>query len=77
MTLDTEQRIDTPAETTATPPPRTAEDRRYHLFQTIDELRARHGPCVHTKHRLLNAAAALAGGWLLFAALYAIILFLE
>lgn len=77
MTLDTEQRIDTPGEAAAKPPPRTAEDRGYRLFQAMDELSARHGTGVRTEHRLLLAAAALAGGSLLFAALYATILFLE
>jgi hypothetical protein len=77
MTIDTEQRIETSAETAGKPPPRTAEDRGYRLFQTMGELRARHGTGARTKHRLLHAAAALAGGSLLFATLYAIILFLE
>lgn len=77
MTLDTEPCIDTPAETAATPAAHTAEHRGYRLFQTMDELRARHGTITRMKHRLLHAAAALAGGSLLFAALYAIILFLE
>ncbi len=79
MTLDTEQRIETtaPAETVAKPPPRTTEERRYHLFQTMDELRDRHGTAARTKYRLMHIAAALAGGSLLFAALYAVILFLE
>jgi len=77
MTLDTERCIDTPAETAAKPAARTAEGRGHRLFQTMDELRARHGTVARTKHRLLHAAAALAGGSLLFAALYAIILFLE
>lgn len=77
MTLDTEQRIETPAETAAKPPPRAGEERGYRLFQTMDELRTRHGGAQRTKHRILHAAAALAGGSLLFAVLYAVILFLE
>ncbi len=77
MTRDTEERIETPAETAAKPPPSTAEERGYRLFQTMDELRVRHGSAAGTKDRLLHAAAALVGGSLLFAALYAVILFLE
>jgi hypothetical protein len=76
MTLDTEQRIETPAKSAAKPPPRAVES-GYHLFQTMDELRTRHGVAWRTKERTLHVAAALGGGALLFAALYAVILFLE
>lgn len=79
MTLDTEQRIETtaPAETAAKPPPDVQTERGHSLFQTMDELRARHGNAEGTKERVMHAAAALIGGSLLFAALYAAILFLE
>ena len=79
MTLDTEQRIErtVPAQTAAKPPPQLAEERGFRPFQTMDELRARHGVQTGTKHRVLRTAAAMLGGLLLFGALYAVILFLE
>lgn len=79
MTLDTEQRIERTASAQAAerPPPPAAGERGYRLFQTMDELRARHGDASGTKHRVMNAAAALIGGALLFAALYTVILFLQ
>lgn len=79
MTLDTEQRIQStaPAEASAKPPPVTTEDCGYRLFQTMDELNARHGNAFGTNQRMMHAAAALIGGSLMFAALYAVILFLE
>jgi len=77
MTLDTEQRIETmaPAESAAKPPP--PSERGYRLFQTMDELHVRHGTATRTKDRVMHAAVAFVGGSLLFAALYAVILFLE
>ena len=79
MTLDTEQRIEraVPAQKAGKPPPQVGEERGYRLFQTMDELRARLGNRTGTKHWVMHAAAALIGGSLLFAALYAVILFLE
>jgi hypothetical protein len=79
MTHDTEQRIKgtVPAETVAKPPPQVGEERDAGLFQTMDELRARHSNGMGAKHRIMHAAAALVGGSLLFATLYALILFLE
>ncbi len=77
MTLDTEQRIATPAKTAAKPAPRAVEESEYRLFQTMDELRTRHGGARSTKERILHAAAALAGGSLLFTGLYAVVLFLQ
>jgi hypothetical protein len=77
MTADTEQRIETPAKTAAKPSPRAAEQTGYRLFQTMDELRTGHRGAWRTKERILHVAVALAGGALLFAALYAGILFLE
>lgn len=79
MALDTEQRIKGPfpAETVVKPPPQVGEERDDRLFQTMDELRARHSNGMGTKHRIMHAAAALVGGSLLFAALSALILFLE
>ena len=79
MTLDTEQLIETtaPAETVAKPPPDVQTERGHSLFQTMDELRASHGNAEGAKERVMHAAAALIGGSLLFAALYAVILFLE
>ncbi len=79
MTLDTEQRIErtAPAETAAKPPPPAGGERSYRLFQTMDELRTRNGNRTDTKQRMMQAAAALIGGSLLFAALYAVILFVE
>lgn len=79
MTFDTEQRIEptAPAETNVKPPPYAGEESGHHLFQTMDELRARHGNPTGRKHRTTYAAVALVGGSLLFVALYAVILFLE
>ncbi len=79
MTFDTEQHIETtaPAASAAKPPPPLGEERGYRLFETMDELRARHGNATGRKHRMMHAAAALLGGALLFASLYAVILFLE
>ena len=79
MTSDTEQRIEptAPAETNMKPPPHVGEESGHHLFQTMDELRARHGNPMGPRHRTTYAAVALVGGSLLFVALYAAILFLE
>jgi len=78
MTPDVQQGVETPAEIAAKPPPRAAEERVYGLFQTMDELQTRHGGRrAAYKDRVLHVAAALAGGSLLFAAVYAVILFLE
>jgi hypothetical protein len=79
MTLDTEQRIETtpPAETSAKPPPHFGGDRGYRMFQTMNELRGRHGTAPGAGHRVMHTALALTGGALLFASLYAVILFLE
>lgn len=76
MRLDTEQRIveASLAEACAKPPPRVSDLR---LFQTMDELRARHGETTAMKQRIMHAAGALLAGTLLFAALYGVILFLE
>ena len=79
MLIDTEQRMQTtmPAETAAKPPPDILDEKRYQLFQTMEGLRSRHGEMQGTKDRLVHAAAAIIGGSVLFAALYALILFLE
>ena len=79
MTFDTEQRIETtPAvETSAKPPPHFEGDRSDRLFQTVDELHGRHGTAPGAGHRVMNTVVALIGGALLFASLYAVILFLE
>ena len=79
MTLDTEQRIEPtpPLETSAKPPPRFEGEPSDRLFQTLDELHRRHGTAPGTEHRVMHTAVALIGGALLFASLYAVILFLE
>lgn len=79
MTLDTEQRIETtaPAESSAKPPPYIEGERAHRLFQDIEELHVRHGNARRTKDRVMHATVALVAGSLLFAALYAAILFLE
>jgi hypothetical protein len=76
MRLDTEQPIveAAPAEACAKPPPRVSDLR---LFQTMDELRSRHGEATGMKQRIMYAAGALLAGTLLFAALYGLILFPE
>jgi hypothetical protein len=48
-----------------------------HLFQTIDALHARHGNAQRANDRVMHATVALTGGFLLFFALYALILLLE
>ena len=77
MILETEQRIETtaPIDSTAKPPPHP--ERVCRLFQTIDELHARHGNATRTKDRVMHAAAAFIVGSLLFAALYGVILLQE
>jgi hypothetical protein len=77
MTLDTERPVEptAPAENSAKPP--LHPERGHRLFQTMDELHVRHGNATHTKDRVMRAAVAFIGGSLLFAALYAVILFLE
>lgn len=77
MTLDAEQRIKgmVPAESVAKPPPHAGEERDDRLFRTVDELRARHSDGVRTKPGMMHAAAAFVRGPLLFASLYAVILF--
>ena len=79
MTLDTEERMETtaPAESAAKPPPVPKQGRGAHLFQTMAQLRARHGQAMCPKGRAMHVAVALLGGAMLFAALYAVILFLE
>ena len=78
MTLDTEERIDQTAleENSAKPPPHIGEEVGHGLFQSMDELRVRHGNTAGGKQRLVHAAAALLAGLLLFIALYTVILFL-
>ena len=78
MALNTEQGMEktVPADA-AEFPPQVGKDCGPRLFQTIDELSARHGNATGTKHRMMQAAVALIGGSLLFAALYALILLLE
>ena len=79
MRVDTEQRIETTpvVETSAKPPPHFEGDRSDFLFQTVDELHGRHGTSPGAGHRVMNTVVALIGGALLFASLYAVILFLE
>jgi hypothetical protein len=76
MRVDTEPQIVevAPAEVYTKPPPRVSDLR---LFQTMDELRARHGEPKGMRQRIMHAAGALAAGTLLFIALYGIILSLE
>lgn len=79
MTLDTEQRRNStaPAEASGKPPPHIREEHGYSLFQSMDQLRVRHGDAASTGRRMMHGAVALSAGLLLFAALYAVILFLE
>ncbi len=80
MTLQTDQLMKEAAsvETTANPPPRTsAAAFDGHLFQTIDELRARHIDAPNTRQRMIHLIVALLAGSALFAGLYALMLFVE
>jgi hypothetical protein len=77
MTLDTE-RTETQDIDTANLPPHTGrKERGYHLFQTIEELHARHGNAKRAKDRVMHATGALTAGLLLFVALYTLILLFE
>lgn len=75
MILQTEQRTDSVAP--AGTPPRAAAEGGLRLFQTMDELRARHGGAAGTKQRMIRLVTALFAGSLLFGALYFVILFSE
>lgn len=63
-------------ETLATPPPRT-ERVETPLFQTMDELRLRHGNHGAAKDRLYLWGGGFLIGSVLFGVLYLVIMFLE
>lgn len=79
MTQQTEQRAEemTVRAILAKPPPRESERCETQLFQTMDELRVRHGNLPATKDRLYLWGGGLLVGSLVFGALYLMILFLE
>ena len=78
MTQQIEYVEETASTTTRTkPPPPESELRGRQLFQTIDELHVRHGNLPATKDRLYLWGGGLLVGFLVFGALYLMILFLE
>lgn len=77
MTQQSEHAEDTALTTTRTKPPPESELRGKQLFQTIDELHVRHGNLPATKDRLYLWGGGLLVGFLVFGALYLMILFLE
>ena len=79
MTQHTEQRLEEMGlrEILAKPPPRVAERRETPLFQTMDELRVRHGNSPAAKDRLYLWGGGLVIGSIVFGILYLMILFLE
>ena len=60
-------------------PPPAAETRSYekHLFQTMDDLRVRHGSRKSRRERLLHTTAAIAACLALTSLLYVAILFTQ
>lgn len=79
MTRQIEERIEEKTVSTmlANPPPPKLERREKRLFQTMDELRERHGNLPATKDRIYLWGGGLLVGGLVFGILYMTILFLE
>jgi hypothetical protein len=80
MTLQAERlnRQAASVETSANPPPRNGADVfEGRLFQTMTELRATHIETANRRQRVLQLLFALLAGGVVFAALYALMLFVE
>ena len=79
MTYQTEQRTHemTPRETLEKPPPLTAKRRETPLFQTMDELKLRHGNTRRLKDRVYLWGGGFLIGSIVFGVLYLMILILE
>jgi hypothetical protein len=78
MTYQTEHTEEATVSTMfAKPPPPAVERRELRLFQTMDELRVRHGNLPAAKDRLYLWGGGLLVGTIVFGVLYSMILFLE